>query len=108
MDPFGTSWGPQQPIGTRTRRYGIDCGTQIHVEEVLSNQGLGATGGIVVDIERAVIQRCQIVSMSLRANVNQKLQQHEVPIRRAFAAGTLIVAATGNNAERTSGNPEIS
>jgi subtilisin family serine protease len=41
--------------------------------------------------------------MSLGANINQKLQQYEVPIRRALARGTLIVAAAGNNANRSAG-----
>jgi subtilisin family serine protease len=42
--------------------------------------------------------------MSLGANVNQKIQQYEVPIRRALGAGTLVVAAAGNNAHRSIGN----
>jgi len=58
----------------------------------------------VAGIEWAVINGCQVVSMSLGAPINQKIQQYEVPIRRALAAGTLVVAAAGNNAQRP-GNP---
>ena len=98
---IGTSCGAQRPIGTR--RYGIAYGAQIHVGKVLSNQGSGATGGIVAGIEWAITRGCQVVSMSLGANIDQKIQQYEVPIRRALAAGTLIVAAAGNNANRSAG-----
>ena len=36
--------------------------------------------------------------------MNQKVQQYEVPIRRALEAGTLVIAAAGNNANRAAGN----
>jgi len=98
----GTSCGPQRPIGSR--RYGCAYSAQIHVGKVLNNQGSGATGAIVAGIEWAMSKGCQVVSMSLGANVDQKVQQYEVPIRRALAAGTLIVAAAGNNASRRAGN----
>lgn len=98
----GTSCGPQRPVGSR--RYGCAYNAQIHVGKVLSNQGSGATSGIVAGIEWAMSKGCQVVSMSLGGNINQKVQQYEVPIRRALAAGTLIVAAAGNNADRRAGN----
>ncbi len=97
----GTACGPQRPVGTR--RYGVAYGAQIYVGKVLSNQGSGATGGIVAGIEWAIGRGCRIVSMSLGANVDQKIQQYEVPIRRALNAGTLVVAAAGNNARRSPG-----
>jgi subtilisin len=95
--------GPKAPA-TGVRRYGAAHGTSLLVAKVLSNLGSGSTGGIVAGIEWALVQKCQIVSMSLGANVNQKLQQYEVPIRRALARGTLIIAAAGNNANRSSGS----
>ena len=99
----GTACGPQRPAGTR--RYGIAHGALIHVGKVLSNQGSGGTGGIVAGIEWALTNGCRVVSMSLGAPVNQKIQQYEVPIRRALEAGALVVAAAGNNAQRSAGNP---
>lgn len=99
----GTACGPQRPVGTR--RYGCAYGSQIHVGKVLSNQGSGSTGGIIAGIEWALTQGCKIISMSLGADINQKVQQYEVPIRRALDAGTLVVAAAGNNANRAAGNP---
>jgi subtilisin family serine protease len=100
---IGTSCGPKQPAGGG-RRYGVAFGAAIYAGKVLSNQGSGATGGIVAGIEWAVVNGCQIVSMSLGANINQKVQQYEVPIQRALNAGTLVIAAAGNNAQRSVGN----
>jgi subtilisin family serine protease len=99
---IGTACGPKQPA-TGVRRYGIAYAAAIHVGKVLSNQGSGGTGGIVAGIEWAVVGGCQVISMSLGANVNQKLQQYEVPIERALKAGSLVVAAAGNNAQRSVG-----
>lgn len=98
----GTACGPQHP--NATRRYGIAYNAQMYIGKVLSNQGSGATGGIIAGIEWAMGQGCRIVSMSLGANINQKILQYEVPIRRALAAGTLVIAAAGNNANRSAGN----
>lgn len=98
----GTSCGALRPTGTR--RYGIASAAHIHVGKVLSDQGSGATSGIVAGIEWALGQGCQVISMSLGANVDRKLEQYEVPIRRALAAGGLVVAAAGNNARRAERN----
>jgi subtilisin family serine protease len=43
---------------------------------------------------------CRVVSLSLGIPINQKVEQYDVPTRRALNGGTLIVAAAGNNAER--------
>lgn len=99
---IGTACGPKQPA-TGVRRYGVAHGVAIYAGKVLSNQGSGSTGGIVAGIEWAVVNGCQIVSMSLGANVDQKLQQYSVPIRRSLNAGTLVIAAAGNNADRANG-----
>jgi subtilisin family serine protease len=100
---IGTSCGPQQPA-SGGRRYGIAYAAAIFAGKVLSNQGSGATGGIVAGIEWAVVNGCQIVSMSLGADIDQKIQQYEVPIQRALDLGTLVIAAAGNNAQRSVGD----
>ncbi|MBN9521324.1 S8 family serine peptidase [bacterium] len=95
---IGTACGPRQPAGVR--RYGVAFGASIFVGKVLSNQGSGSTAGIVAGIEWAVTSGCRVISMSLGADIDQKLQQYEVPIQRALNAGSLVVAAAGNNANR--------
>lgn len=100
---IGTACGPKQPA-TGVRRYGIAYGSSIYAGKVLSNQGSGSTSGIVAAIEWAVVNHCQVISMSLGANIDQKIQQYEIPIQRALRAGSLIVAAAGNNAQRSTAN----
>jgi len=101
---IGTACGPKQPA-SGVRRYGIAYASTIYAGKVLNNQGSGSTAGIVAGLEWAVTAKCQVVSMSLGANIDQKIQQYEVPIARALRAGTLVVAAAGNNADRSAGNP---
>ena len=43
---------------------------------------------------------CRVASLLLGAPINQKILQYDVPMRRALEAGTLVVAAAGNNAQR--------
>ncbi|MDY3560613.1 S8 family serine peptidase [Gemmata sp. JC673] len=99
----GTACGPRQPA-SGVRRYGIAYGATIYIGKVLSNQGSGATAGIIAGIEWAAVNGCQVVSMSLGADIDQKLQQYDVPIQRALNAGTLVIAAASNNARRFQGN----
>lgn len=98
----GTACGPQRPA-TGVRRYGIAFGAQIFVGKVFNNaqpRPQAKTGDVIAGIEWAVTNQCQVVSLSLGVPINQKILQYEAPIRRALDAGTLIVAAAGNNADR--------
>jgi subtilisin family serine protease len=52
----------------------------------------------------AVTNGCQVISMSLGADVRQVSQAFEQAGRRALDAGCLIIAAAGNNAGRALGN----
>ncbi|HEX8830541.1 MAG TPA: S8 family serine peptidase [Longimicrobium sp.] len=98
---IGTACGPAAPA-TGVRRYGVAPGAQIFVAEVFNNdpRPAAATGDVIAGIEWAVENRCRIASLSLGVRINQKIKQYEVPIRRALNAGTLVVAAAGNNAVR--------
>jgi subtilisin family serine protease len=98
----GTSCGPARPSGTR--RYGVAPGTTIFVGKVLTNQGSGTDTNILAGMNWAIVNRCRVISMSLGASVAQVSTAYETVGRRALAAGTLVVAAAGNNADRRLGN----
>ncbi|HEX2274705.1 MAG TPA: S8 family serine peptidase [Acidimicrobiales bacterium] len=99
----GTSCGPANP--SESRRYGVAGGAEIFVGKVLSDQGSGSDAGILAGIEWAMANGCQVISMSLGADVRQVSRAYEAVGRRALDAGSLIIAAAGNNAQRSGGNP---
>ena len=101
---IGTSCGPQQP--PILPRYGIGYNSTIFVGKVLSNQGSGRDGDILNGINWAVTNRCAVVSMSLGARVlpGQGFSPvFENAAIRALRAGTLIIAAAGNDSRRDLG-----
>lgn len=103
---IGTSLGALHP-GTLPR-YGIAYGGRIFAGKVLSNQGSGADAGILNGIQWAVRNKCRVVSMSLGAPASpgQSFSTvFESAAGRAMAAGTLIIAAAGNDSRRNAGSP---
>jgi len=100
---IGTACGSKQPgFG---RRYGIAFRADILAGKVLSNAGSGADTGILAGIEWALSQGAQVISMSLGAPVQPGetfSQVYEHVARRCLAAGTLIVAAAGNESRNRS------
>ena len=98
---IGTSCGPKRP-GTLPR-YGIAYEAEIFAGKVLSNQGSGGDAGILAGIQWAVTNRCAVISMSLGApvQVGQSFSTvFEQAAVRALAAGSLIIAAAGNDSHR--------
>lgn len=104
---IGTSCGSRGPRNpTQMPRYGVAYQAEIYAGKVLSNAGSGSDGGILNGINWAVGNRCAVVSMSLGARVssqNQPFSQvFEQAAQRALQAGTLIIAAAGNDSNRPS------
>lgn len=73
---------------------------------MLDNSGSGSDGGILAGISWAISSGCAVVSMSLAA-ATQPGQAYsrtfERVARRALDRGTLIVAAAGNESQRSQG-----
>jgi subtilisin family serine protease len=101
---IGTACGPRTP---ETRPgYGLAYEAEIYAGKVLNNQGSGADGGILAGIAWAIGNGCPVVSMSLGAPPNPGAPYSaafEQAATRALAAGTLIVAAAGNESDRAKG-----
>lgn len=98
---IGTSCGSASPQGSR--RYGVAGEAAILVGKVLNNRGSGSDTSILAGINWALANHAQVISMSLGADVPWVSQAYETAGRRALEAGSLIIAAAGNNALRTIG-----
>src|SRR5262249_15973900 len=100
----GTACGPR---GGNVLSYGVAPGAALFVAKVINPQnGLAADGDILAAINWAVSQGCQVVNMSLSApvTIGQGFDPtFEESAKRALQAGTLLIAAAGNDSDRPSG-----
>ncbi|GHD09250.1 S8 family serine peptidase [Zhihengliuella salsuginis] len=99
---IGSSCGPRDLDGGRG--YGVAPGAEIYSGKVLGNSGSGSDTSILSGIDWALENECAIISMSLGANVREVHPPYVAAGRQALAQGSLIIAAAGNNARRSSGN----
>lgn len=99
----GTAAGPAQP--GEGRRYGVAPEAEIFVGKVLDDSGFGVDAGILAGIDWAITNGCRVISMSLGADVSTVSTAYETVGRRALDMGCVIVAAAGNNADRSDGDP---
>jgi subtilisin family serine protease len=94
----GTACGPENP-GAGIPRYGIAYGSQMYIGKVLSNTGKGSTGTVLAGINWALANGCQVVSMSLSAPAGVQASYTKAGTK-ALAAGTVLIAAAGNDSTR--------
>ncbi|MGP5730405.1 S8 family serine peptidase [Arthrobacter rhombi] len=100
---IGTSCGPRTP--DTGPGYGVAYAAEIYAGKVLGASGSGGDAGILAGIDWAISQGCAVISLSLGADVAEVHPPYVAAGKRALARGTLIIAAAGNNAERSAGNP---
>jgi subtilisin family serine protease len=84
-------------------RYGVAPHAELHVGRVLDDHGVGVDAAVLAGIEWAVAHRCAVVSLSLGSPTRPGepySRVFEIAARRALDAGTLIIAATGNQSDR--------
>jgi subtilisin len=84
-------------------RYGVAPAASIFAGKVLSNQGEGPDTSILAGIEAAITRGSRVASLSLGLATRPGESfspTYEQVAQRARAAGTLIVAAAGNDSDR--------
>ncbi len=97
----GVACGPSAPA--QPPRYGVAGDAELYVGKVIGDDGRGTDGGIVAGIDWAVRAGCAVVSLAVGTPVAQGEPYsplYEQVARRALAAGTLIMAAAGNDSVR--------
>lgn len=101
---IGTSCGPRQ--AESGPGYGIAFEASIYAGKVLGDDGSGSDSGILSGISWAISHGCSVVSMSLGAATTPGQpfsEAFERVAQRAMARGTLIIAAAGNESQRSAG-----
>jgi subtilisin family serine protease len=105
---IGTACGPLNP--TTGGRYGIAYDAEIYVAKVLDDRTRifqGLPGEILMGINWAINEGCQVISMSLGAprKPGKKQTFYDAVSDRALKAGSLIVGAAGNSNSRAKPSP---
>lgn len=97
----GIAMGPGNP--RQPPRYGVAGDAEMYIGKVLGDEGGGADGEVLDGINWAIENQCHIISMSLGSAVRPGQPYSRVfeeVARRALAAGTIMIAAAGNDSER--------
>lgn len=97
----GIAMGPRNP--SHPPRYGVAGEADMYIGKVLGDEGAGADGEVLDGINWAVENECHVISMSLGSAIHPEQQYSpifEEVARRAMAAGTIMVAAAGNDSRR--------
>jgi subtilisin family serine protease len=82
--------------------YGVAPGARLHIGKVLDDDGRGTDAGVLDGIEWALEQGCRLVSLSLGSPWSGPGYPiaYEQAARTAIAAGSLLIAAAGNDSRR--------
>ena len=88
----------KQPDSAPT--YSLATGVSVFAAKVLDDEGNGDVRGILAGMNWAIAHRCEVIALSLGASFKSSTVMFEEVGRRALDAGTLVVAAAGNNANR--------
>ncbi|SEM88080.1 Ig-like domain (group 2) [Paenisporosarcina quisquiliarum] len=76
---------------------GIAPKVDLYAYRVLGAYGSGSTSGIVKAIDTAVIEKMDIINLSLGGGANSETDAGSFAINNAMIAGTIGVVATGND-----------
>lgn len=102
----GTAFGPRVPSDPAAPRYGVAPGALPHVGKVLGDSGGGRERDVIAGMLWAIGEGCEVISMSLGRPVRlgeEPGPEYDRLGRRALEAGSLIVAAAGNDSRREQG-----
>jgi subtilisin len=91
-------------------RYGLASGARLYIGKILDDAGEGTDGQTLAGIEWALEKGCQIISMSFGAPVEvgeAPSAVFEQVARIAMANRCLLIAASGNESDRTKNRPAI-
>lgn len=101
---IGTACGSRRSVVRLRRRYGVAWGADIVSGKVLrqgaNGRAAGADSWILAGIDRSIRLGCRVISMSLGSQ-GPVSSAYETAGRRALRAGSLIVAAAGNDSARS-------
>lgn len=98
---IGTACGALHPASGP--RYGIAGEAEIYAGKVLGDDGFGTDRSIIAGMDWAVEQGCHIISMSLGAGTDVgdlPNEDYEQIGQACLDAGTLVIAAAGNESDR--------
>ncbi|WP_342542151.1 S8 family serine peptidase [Paenisporosarcina sp. FSL H8-0542] len=102
-DPFYTSHGTHVAgtiAAAGNNEYGISGiapDVDLYAYRVLGAYGSGSSSGIIAAIETAVIEKMDIINLSLGGGSNTETDSGSFAINNAMMAGTISVIATGNS-----------
>jgi subtilisin family serine protease len=100
---IGTACGSRSPANAP--RYGVAPEAEIFAGKVLGDDGFGTDRSIIAGIDWALANRCEVISMSLGAATTVGTvpnEDYEQIGEVCLDAGTLIIAAAGNESMRPS------